>query len=397
VDPQSGKKKRVTPFYGSANKFKTKEERLSVLVTYRKILLKLLRQGYNPFADNTELYQKLNAKKQAQVTKAPKQEQPKTIPEVEETPGIPLRKAFDEALQLKEKLISPRTKRDYEYKVSSLLKWLETKHPEITTIETVSKKVLMEFLKDILSKTTPRNRNNFRTDLGSMLQALEDNEIIEQNHMKKIPVLKSTPKMHKKYTDSQQEDIFNYLEEKDPILLLFIKFISYNFLRPQEVCRLTIGDINIEEQTIVFKAKNKPLKTKRIPSILLNDLPDLSQMKSKQLLFTPTQIGGTWDASELSRRDYFTKRFKKVVKDHFGLDEDYTMYSFRHTFITKLYRSLLENSSPTEAKSELMEITGHVDMKALESYLRDIDAYIPEDYSYRFKKEPEPEQKIEKE
>ena len=65
------------------------------------------------------------------------------------------------------------------------------------------------------------------------------------------------------------------------------------------------------------------------------------------------------------------------------------MYSFRHTFITKLYRSLLEESSPFEAKSKLMEITGHTSMKALESYLRDIDAYIPEDYSYRFKKEQE--------
>jgi hypothetical protein len=46
-DPHTGKLKRVTPFYGNANKHKTKEERLSVLVMYRKVLVRLLKQGYN--------------------------------------------------------------------------------------------------------------------------------------------------------------------------------------------------------------------------------------------------------------------------------------------------------------------------------------------------------------
>ena len=33
------------------------------------------------------------------------------------------------------------------------------------------------------------------------------------------------------------------------------------------------------------------------------------------------------------------------------------------------------------AKSVLMQITGHTTMKALEKYLRDIDAELPDDYS----------------
>ena len=61
--PQTGKLKRITPFYGNVNNYKTKEERLEVLTVYRKTLLKLLKQGYNPFLDNTELYDKLNSKK----------------------------------------------------------------------------------------------------------------------------------------------------------------------------------------------------------------------------------------------------------------------------------------------------------------------------------------------
>ncbi|WP_290803489.1 hypothetical protein [Flavobacterium sp.] len=57
------------------------------------------------------------------------------------------------------------------------------------------------------------------------------------------------------------------------------------------------------------------------------------------------------------------------------------LYSFRHTYITKLYNELVKDTTPFEAKSKLMLITGHTTMTALEKYLRDIDAALPEDYS----------------
>ncbi len=378
-NPTTGKLKRVTPIYGIANKFKTKEERMTVLVAYRKSLLKLLRLGYNPFADNTELYQKLNTKTTSN---------PSTSNVVEEE-SMTLQVAFDFSLKLKEQLLSPTTLRGYKNKLKNFLQWLEKHHPEIEKIQQLNKKLVSDFLNDVLLKTSPRNRNNFRTDLSSLLQVLEDNDIVRQNFIKKIPVLKSIPKRNKTYTKEIQEEIFTYLEEKDPILLLYIKFISYNFLRPIEVCRLKAGDINLATHTIQFKAKNSPLKTKIIPDILWEDLPDISQLDKESILFTPHQIGGEWNTAMGNRRDYFTKRFKKVVKDHFNLGSDYGLYSFRHTYITKLYRALVKESSPFEAKSKLMLITGHSSMKALEKYLRDIDAELPEDYSHMLKKSDE--------
>ena len=75
-----------------------------------------------------------------------------------------------------------------------------------------------------------------------------------------------------------------------------------------------------------------------------------------------------------------TKRFSAIKKE-LGFSKDYTIYSFRHTFITKLYRELRKKYPPFQAKSELMQITGHSTMKSLEKYLRDIDAELPEDFS----------------
>ncbi|SNR51425.1 hypothetical protein SAMN06265371_104176 [Lutibacter agarilyticus] len=73
-NPETGKLKRVTPFYGKANKYKTKEDRLYVLSAYRKKLLELLKKGYNPFENNTALFQKQHEAEHPKVVSIEKQE-----------------------------------------------------------------------------------------------------------------------------------------------------------------------------------------------------------------------------------------------------------------------------------------------------------------------------------
>lgn len=76
-NPETGKLKRVTPFYGDANTYKTKEDRLEVLTQYRKTLLKLLSQGYSPYEDNSALHHNLNNKIDETPTLPEQPKQPK--------------------------------------------------------------------------------------------------------------------------------------------------------------------------------------------------------------------------------------------------------------------------------------------------------------------------------
>ena len=384
-NPETGKLKRLTPFYGNANIYKTKEERLEALTSYRRSIIKLLKKGYNPFSDNKEIHNSLKENKsESEKIKQIKNTKPLEAESSEKTDKetkMGLNEAFDFALSYKERLVSVTTIKSYRNRIEYFIKWLSKNHSKIKTIDEINKKIVLEFLNKILTKTSARNRNNFRTELSSIMQVLEDNEIIESNFIKKISVLKSIPKRNKTYKDETQEAIFEYLEKNDKVLLLFIKFISFNFLRPIEVCRLKVKDIDVTNRTIQFKAKNSPLKTKIIPEILWNALPDLSKLNPNDLLFTMDKIGGTWDTELNNRRNFYSKRFKTVVKKKFNLGEDYGLYSFKHTYITKLYRAMVKQSSPYEAKGKLMLITGHTTMSALEKYLRDIDAELPEDYS----------------
>lgn len=246
-------------------------------------------------------------------------------------------------------------------------------------ISSLNKKILNEYLNFFLETSRGTNRNNTRADLSSLIQVLVDNELMSTNFVKSISILKATPERNKTYSVKQEIDILNYLKVNDPILLLHTQFIIYNLLRPMEVNRIKIDDLDLEGKKLFVRAKNKAVKVKIIPQKIIDLLPDFSQMNKNHYLFAPTRIGGEWEAEENNRRNYFSKRFK-VVKDLFSLNDDHGLYSFRYTSITNLHKEFIKTLTPNETKIKLMEITGHKTMKALEKYLRDIDAALPEDY-----------------
>ena len=394
--PKTSLLKRQTPIKGISNSFKTKKERYSYLSVMRESLEQLLLNGTNPYVKNDFSYlDKLFDK-----SKSPELKTKKSTPEtvkiitvekiaepkietiyVEETQPenfTSIKDAFEHTLKLKKNMMNETSYGNYKLRIGKFLKFLPDENKSITSI---AKRDVVNFLNEILEKTSPRNRNNYRTDLSSFFSELENSEYIEHNFISKIKVLQSKPERNKTFSDIKQVDIYEYLAKNDTLLLLYIQFISYNFLRPVEVCRLKIKDIDLNENKINFRAKNKIVKTKIIPKILVDLLPDMSKMNPENYLFTPKGFGMESKTKENNRRDYFSKRFYNVVKKKFDLNQDFGLYSFRHTFITKLYRKLRETNSQQVAKSDLMLITGHTTISALEKYLRDVDAELPEDYS----------------
>ena len=379
-DPETKRLVRQMNIHWGANEFKSKEERIKYLKVVRIKVLAALNLGFNPYSENQPLYDKHWELSHAKSSSKTVIQKPKpNLPEAKSV-DYTIEKAFEIGLEQKKAMMSYSSFTKYRSRISSFMSWLSNLYDiEKAGIESVVKSDIMKFLNETLIRTSPRNRNNTRTDISSLFQLLEDNDILKENFVKKINVLKAVPVRNKTYTLDQQVELFKHLRINDPVLLLFVKFISYNFLRPIEVCRLKVKDIDLAQKKLYVRAKNKPVKTKIIPEILIKDL-NIAHLSGENLLFTPDALGGEWDANEGSRRDHFTKRFKKV-KDQFELGSEYGLYSFRHTFITKLYQEFAATMSPSETKGKLMLITGHTTLKALEAYLRDLDAVMPEDYS----------------
>lgn len=321
----------------------------------RKVIENILKSGYTPYEDITNSLESAENQNYTSIS------------------------AFEFALEIKKHTISENSFRDYKHRIGQFVKYLKNNNLDKNPITTITKKEVNDFLNSILIKSSPRNRNNTLTVLSAIFSILEENDLIPHNFVAKIKKIQAKPERNKTYTQTQQDDIFTLLEQKDKDLLLFVKFVSYNFLRPIEVCRLQVKDIDFQGAKLSVRAKNKLVKIKIIPEILLKEITHFQNYSSDYYLFTPT---GTayWEVSETDKRNYWSKRFKKI-KNELKLGKDYGLYSFRHTFITKLYRQLRENYTQGETYDRLMLITGHTTLSALQQYLRDIDSELPQDYS----------------
>jgi integrase len=196
-------------------------------------LSRILKDGYNPY-DSEEV-----------------------ITEVMSVKG-----AFSFGLNLKKNVMNDNSFIRFKSRIKRFEVYLESKGFTHRFITSVDKRMVMDYLNQVLNTSSPRNRNNTRTDIRTMFQLFEDNDMISSNFVSKLKLLKAAPKRNKSYSENKLEFIYEYLKKNDPNLLLFIKFVSYNFLRPIEVCRLRIEDINFKEKTLTVKAKNKLVKEK---------------------------------------------------------------------------------------------------------------------------------------
>ena len=72
-----------------------------------------------------------------------------------------------------------------------------------------------------------------------------------------------------------------------------------------------------------------------------------------------------------------------LAKPPIALQKGDNIYSFRHSYITNLFRYLRtqEKLSFHEAIQQLMPITGHDSESGLMNYIHKIDADIPKDWS----------------
>ena len=290
-----------------------------------------------------------------------------------------IEEALKFALNIKKSTLAATSYKGLEGRILRFEKWLNENGFKNRLITTVNKKVVTSYLNEILIATSAKNRNNTRTDISSIFTVLADNDIIPDHFIHKVPVLKSTPEKNKSFTTEEEAKIFNYLDKNNKLLALYVKFISYNFLRPVEVNRVKIGDIDLNDKILKIKTKTG-FKVKRIPQLLIDEIPDLSIYPCDAYLFGRKDFGQYWEATENNRRNDYSDYFLEVKKK-FGFDKNYGLYSFRHTFITKLYNTFIKEMTPDEAESNIMSITGHSTKTALRKYLREINAYIPDDYS----------------
>ena len=149
--------------------------------------------------------------------------------------------------------------------------------------------------------------------------------------------LKSISSPDRYYQQHQKEQLIEYIRDLDEDLYLFIQFIYYCFIRPNELRHLRIQDIYFYEKQIripqvtnvlnekIRVSKNRKTEFITIPQVFFPAIEHLKYYPAKQFVF-PSKI----DQSKPIGRSTMYRRHKAIL-DKLGFGEGYTLYSWKHT------------------------------------------------------------------
>ncbi|BAO76350.1 hypothetical protein [Winogradskyella sp. PG-2] len=155
-DDTTGYLTKQTPFYGNANTYKTKEERLVVLNIYKRIILKYLKAGFNPYEDNTNRLKALNSTKANLVIDQPISLAKKNFDvqimgaAIIDEEATSVTEAFKFVLDEKEKEQKVSSFRSFSSHIRVFERWLIKNKPTKNLIKDLTRSDINTFLNHIL-------------------------------------------------------------------------------------------------------------------------------------------------------------------------------------------------------------------------------------------------------
>lgn len=367
--------------YCKINGYKTVADRKQAGQVWVDSYTVLLNQGFNPF-DIPEVVVKTIDKVEEKVKRQKRTD--KTFDEITYT----VRTALDYAYNNKLGSWKETTASDYKTRLGVFMEWLVLHSLDKKEVSELKEVHIIAFM-NWLIKPKPHGRgvggtsqDNYKRCLSGLIGKLVTDKIISKNIVADIETKKDDPIKNTPFTGYEVKAIRDYLLVHDIQLYHFIQFVIYTFLRPREIIRLTMGDINLREKYLQVETKTKRKQTKKLvgPIIDFFEKIDVNSLPEKANLFTKNGVIEVWDAKEKTKVDYYGHRFEKV-KTILGFNKSYGIYSFRHTAAIDLFYSFMkQGSTEHEAILKLMPITGHATETALRNYLRDVGGMLPKDY-----------------
>ena len=170
-----------------------------------------------------------------------------------------------------ERLQRYKTRKMYQSRVNIMREYNATLPIPIKYVYQFDKAFISGFLDYVYyeRETTARTRNNYKGWCSSLASYFIEHAWLTENPAEKIRSIEETAKKRRPLSKEQLKVLKSHLSKKHPYLLLACMFEYYTFIRPAELCNVTIGDINIKEQSVYISASVS--KNKRDGKVALND------------------------------------------------------------------------------------------------------------------------------
>lgn len=358
-DPRTDKMKRFK-IYAGLHKIKDKEKRMAAAEELRDELRGKLKNGWNPFMDDSEVIYE-------------DQLQYNTISKVYGKIRAANKSVrfyssqFIEQL-IKEGKLEDETIRTYTSKLRTFCMWLDKCHlgdNDITTIENIH---VIDFFNFLIAerKLSGNSIKKYRQILRNMFEAARKDKTIMMNPVFDIPdcrrVNDQAPRPIAEF------DILPFkeaIEKEDPQLWMAIEFEYYCFLRPGKELRfLKISDIDFTRGIIdvdKIRAKTNRERFPTIPTVFLKKLREVYQLHRYPKNFYV--LGNKKEPGPVPLSKNTLKNRFRYFREKLNMPDSYKFYSWKHT----------GNGRASDAGIEtrvLQEQNGHSSIKTTELYMR---------------------------
>lgn len=216
--------------------------------------------------------------------------------------------AFNEALKLKGATIGDRANTDYASHVKTFIAWLKDKNYYTLKPAYFNFKKCQQFA-DYLStdrKLANRTRNNYIATLRGLFKLFKKRGIVDLNHWENIDKLRVKETAIASFTDAERLKITELLPSEHYPLYCVALIIYYCYIRPTEITRIRISDIDFKKSQInVSGYQSKNGKTKPVvmhphlseclKKLNLQNFPEHYYVfaSSKRLQPSDTKVAGT--------------------------------------------------------------------------------------------------------
>lgn len=310
-DPADCKMRRKKYHLDNIEKLKERRKRANELI---ESLTKLLRSGWSPWidADSNRAY---------------------TL----------LEEALNKYEAFVERMPKYKTRKSYTSRLNILRKYNSQRLLPIRYVYQFDTAFVSDFLDYIYldREVNPRTRNNYRQWCQSLAAFFMEKQYLKSNPVEVIKDIAEVGKKRQPLTALMLKQLEAHLREAHPYFYLACMMEYYTFIRPEELSHITLGDINVKEQSVFVAADVS--KNKRDGKVGLNDkivrfMIDLGVLShpSSYYLFGPkvSRPSETRGDSEMFRR-----KWNSLVRKGLGWSDCYQFYSLKDSGLRDLANS----------------------------------------------------------
>jgi integrase len=334
----SGKKKRFR-IRGKVNRLLNREDRTKALIEMQRHYTELLQSGWTPLSNKLDT--------------------------TDGNHRITIYYCLFKIIEYKQSYATPTYFRSYRSHIRLFADWLLTTKKHHWHPAQITRAIITDFLTylSVDRKIENRTRNNYLCDLTTTFDEMMkyDAQWLQLNPCAGIKRVPTRSNLNEPYDSATLKLVSDYMRDNNRNLYHFCRVFMYLGIRPIEAVKMKVGDINLKTGKFFVPASNEKTglrKLKPIVQFIKNELEYLNNYPEEYYIFSTKGI----PSPQPTTRDYFTKEFNKV-KQKLKLPSKYTMYGFKHTFIVELEKSGMPHH-------DIMKITGHRTLTALQAYLQ---------------------------